>query len=449
MLSTLNRTSIWQRLLIGLLFVAAASAFRAVFFSSLGRGIPYLVFYPAVMLAALYGGQLAGFVATLLTTSLCYFWVQQGYLSRLEELALVIFFISCIIVSMVCESLRRSQIQAKLSTARAEALNQELRSEVANREQLMMTYAHLASIVESSEAAIIGKDLAGNVSSWNAAAERIFGYAASEMVGASINRLIPLDRLDDEQAIVRQIQHGERVAPFETVRLTKDGQLLEVSVTESPIRDAAAKVVGTSKVAHDITARKRAEETMRRMATVVKDSNDAITIQDFGGRITAWNHGAELMYGYSEAEALTENIERLTAPGKVAEQKDFICRLIAGEAITSFETQRVTKDGRVLDVWMTVTKLIDEAGKPVGLASTERDITERKRVEEALREHDAELRLRNETLSRFNGVAVGRELRMIELKREVNELCEKLGEPPRHKIARTETIPAAEPETLA
>jgi len=261
--------------------------------------------------------------------------------------------------------------------------------------------------------------------------------------------LIPLDRLDDEQAIVRQIQHGERVAPFETVRLTKDGQLLEVSVTESPIRDAAAKVVGTSKVAHDITARKRAEETMRRMATVVKDSNDAITIQDFGGRITAWNHGAELMYGYSEAEALTENIERLTAPGKVAEQKDFICRLIAGEAITSFETQRVTKDGRVLDVWMTVTKLIDEAGKPVGLASTERDITERKRVEEALREHDAELRLRNETLSRFNGVAVGRELRMIELKREVNELCEKLGEPPRHKIARTETIPAAEPETLA
>ena len=117
-----------------------------------------------------------------------------------------------------------------------------------------------------------------------------------------------------------------------------------------------------------------------------RDSNDAITIQDFEGRITAWNRGAELMYGYSEEEALVANIERLTAPGKVAEQKDFIRRLIAGEAITSFETQRVAKDGRILDVWMTVTKLVDKAGKPIGIASTERDITERKRTENALRE---------------------------------------------------------------
>ena len=141
--------------------------------------------------------------------------------------------------------------------------------------------------------------------------------------------------------------------------------------------------------------RERAENA-RRMATVVRDSNDAITIQDFEGKITAWNRGAELMYGYSEAEALAANIDRLTTPGKVAEQKDFIRRLIAGEAITSFETQRVTKDGRVLDVWMTVTKLMDEAGKPVGLASTERDITERKQAEETLRENEAALRASEE-----------------------------------------------------
>ncbi|MFH1834461.1 MAG: ATP-binding protein, partial [bacterium] len=129
---------------------------------------------------------------------------------------------------------------------------------------------------------------------------------------------------------------------------------------------------------------KREEENLRRMATVVRDSNDAITIQDFEGRITAWNHGAELMYGHSEAEALLMNIERLTAPEKVAEQKGFIRRLVAGEDVTSFETQRVTKDGRVVDVWMTVTKLMDDAGKPIGLASTERDITERKKLEEQI-----------------------------------------------------------------
>jgi PAS domain S-box-containing protein len=130
------------------------------------------------------------------------------------------------------------------------------------------------------------------------------------------------------------------------------------------------------------------------MVTVVRDSNDAITIQDFEGRITAWNHGAELMYGYSEAEALATNIERLTAPGKVAEHKDFIRRLIAGEAVTSFETQRVTKDGRILDVWMTVTKLVDKARKPIGIASTERDITELKRTEEEVRKLNAELEQR-------------------------------------------------------
>jgi two-component system CheB/CheR fusion protein len=100
------------------------------------------------------------------------------------------------------------------------------------------------------------------------------------------------------------------------------------------------------------------------MATVVRDSNDAITIQDFEGRITAWNRGAELMYGYGEEEAIRMNIGHLTVPDKVEEQKDFSRRLFSGEAVTSFETQRLTKDGRTLDVWMTVTKLDDgnEAG---------------------------------------------------------------------------------------
>jgi len=152
------------------------------------------------------------------------------------------------------------------------------------------------------------------------------GYAASEIVGTSINRMIPLDRLDEEESIARKIQQGDKAAPFETMQLAKDGRPLEVSVTASPIRDAAGKIVGTSKVVRDIIAPKREEEKMRRMATVVKDSNDAITIQDFEGRITAWNRGAELMYGYGEAEALTTNIERLTTPGKVAEQKNFIRR---------------------------------------------------------------------------------------------------------------------------
>jgi PAS domain S-box-containing protein len=136
------------------------------------------------------------------------------------------------------------------------------------------------------------------------------------------------------------------------------------------------------------------ENKTRRLATVVRDSNDAITIQDFEGRITAWNHGAELMYGYSEEEALQINIGRLTPTDREEEQKDFTRRLIAGEAITSLETQRVTQDGRILDIWMTVTKLVDDTGKPIGIASTERDITARRRAVEEVHKLNAELEQR-------------------------------------------------------
>jgi PAS domain S-box-containing protein len=142
--------------------------------------------------------------------------------------------------------------------------------------------------------------------------------------------------------------------------------------------------------------RKNEEAKIKRLATVVRDSNDAITIQDFEGQIIVWNRGAELMYGYSEEEALQMNIGRLTPPDKAVEQKEFTRRLIAGEAITSFETQRAAKDGRILDVWLTVTKVLDDTGTPIGIASTERDITERKKLEKDLRRLNVELEERVE-----------------------------------------------------
>jgi two-component system CheB/CheR fusion protein len=205
-------------------------------------------------------------------------------------------------------------------------------------------------------------------------------------------------------------------------------------MTVTKLVDEAGKPIGVASTERDISVRKREAEEASRMATVVRDSNDAITIQDFQGRITAWNRGAELMYGYSEAEALVANIDRLTAPGKVAEQKDFIRRLEAGEAVTSLETQRVTKDGRILDVWMTVTKLVDEAGKPIGIASTERDISVRKRAAEKLQQQTDELRARNEELMRFNRAVVGRELQMVKLKQQINELCREMGKPLMHRL---------------
>ena len=122
-------------------------------------------------------------------------------------------------------------------------------------------------------------------------------------------------------------------------------------------------------------ARTAVQGNLRYTATLVRDSNDAIMVQDFTGRISTWNHGAELMYGYSNAEALQMTIWRLVPPGKVAGLKEIMRRLMAGEWIASFATQRMAKDGQILDVWLTVTKLVDGDGRPIGIASTGRDIT--------------------------------------------------------------------------
>jgi PAS domain S-box-containing protein len=123
--------------------------------------------------------------------------------------------------------------------------------------------AMLAAIVQSSDDAIISKTLNGIVTSWNAAAERIFGHTAAEMVGQSILTIIPPDRHQEEPAILERIRRGERVEHFETKRITKDGRLLDISLTISPVRDKTGKVIGVSKIARNITDQKQAQRLIR------------------------------------------------------------------------------------------------------------------------------------------------------------------------------------------
>jgi PAS domain S-box-containing protein len=132
--------------------------------------------------------------------------------------------------------------------------------DVTERHLAEITSHRLGAIVASSDDAIIGKDLNSIITSWNFGAERIFGYTADEMIGTSIMRLIPPDRHEEEREILTRIRRGERFDHFETIRLAKDGRQLNVSITISPIKDSTGRVVGASKVARDITERKRAEE---------------------------------------------------------------------------------------------------------------------------------------------------------------------------------------------
>src|SRR6195952_3268738 len=132
-------------------------------------------------------------------------------------------------------------------------------------------------------------------------------------------------------------------------------------------------------------------EKFRRMATVIQDSNDAITFQDLEGNILAWNQGAEIIYGYSQAEALSMNIVDTVPKEYQEEARGFLASLKRGELLPNLETKRKHKDGRIIDVWLTNTKLTDDKGILTGIATTERDITERKQSEASLREKFREL----------------------------------------------------------
>ena len=122
----------------------------------------------------------------------------------------------------------------------------------------------LAAIVESSDDAIVSKDLNGIINSWNKGAERILGYTAEEVIGKPITILIPADRQDEETEILERIRRGERIEHFETVRRRKDGSLINVSLTVSPIKNERGEVIGASKIARDITQSKEAQEQLRR-----------------------------------------------------------------------------------------------------------------------------------------------------------------------------------------
>jgi two-component system sensor kinase FixL len=161
-----------------------------------------------------------------------------------------------------------------------------------------------------------------------------------------------------------------------------------------PYRTADNRIDGVVITFFDITERVVAEARARLFATLLQESNDAITVQDLDGRITAWNRGAERIYGYSESEAVGMNIRDMVPPDGRAEALELVKRIAAGENIQSFETQRLTRDGRTLDVWLTLTRVNDAAGIPGALSTTERDITAVKQAQEELRQLNQSLEQR-------------------------------------------------------
>lgn len=181
----------------------------------------------------------------------------------------------------------------------------------------------LAAIVESSDDAIIGKDLKGLVQTWNKGAERLYGYARSEMLGRTMELLLPADRADEESSILAGIQAGNRFHHFETTRRRKNGDIISVSLTISPIRNEAGEIIGASHIARDITERAKFERIRSQLAAIVESSRDAIVGKSLDGVVETWNRAAELLYGYSASEIIGRPIDILLPPDRPNEEKRF------------------------------------------------------------------------------------------------------------------------------
>jgi PAS domain S-box-containing protein len=246
----------------------------------------------------------------------------------------------------------------------------------------------LAAIVESSQDAIISKTLDGIITSWNAAASHMFGYSPEEMIGQPIFKLIPPEMHAEEHEILKKLRSGERIQHYETYRLCKDGTRREVSLTISPIKNERGVVIGASKIARDISDRKRANEARFRLAAIVDSSEDAIISKDLNGIVTSWNTAAERLFGYSAKEMIGKSILTIIPPELHSEEPEILRTLIAGKRIEHHETVRLRKDGQRVAVSLSISPLRDQDGHIIGASKTARDISERQRVQEALIESE-------------------------------------------------------------
>jgi len=249
------------------------------------------------------------------------------------------------------------------------------------------------AIIDSTDDAIIGKSLEGIISSWNPGAETVFGYSAEEAIGQPLQMLIPPGREKEEPEILARLSRGERVVHFESVRRRKDGQLIDVSVTISPIFNEERKVIGASKIARDITGRRRAESELRTRSHAIEQSPASIVITDPAGNIEYVNPRFEQVTGYTRAEVLGKN-PRVLKSGMNPEGlyvqlwQAITC---GGEWRGDLCNRR--KNGELFWEFAVISAVKGPNGRVEHYAAVKEDITERKRAEAALRENERNLQL--------------------------------------------------------
>ena len=357
-----------------------------------------ILFVLPILLCAYVGGVRLGLLATAVAVlGGDYFLIEPKFnffpTNQADVVGLTILTVIGVLLSLLMELL----LHARHGSDRA--LAEYKRAEAAG--------TLLAAIVESSFDAIIGKDLEGIVTSWNAGAERMFGYTAEEMLGQSVSLLIPPDRKDDEAQILDRIKQGGRMEHFETVRRRKDGKLIDVSVTVSPIKDDTGKVIGASKVARDITQQKQAKEELinnrAQLQAIFDNMTEAVMVMDRNCQFVHLNPLAASLHGLIDPvttmEELVERVEGVSLTGELILPEEWpLMRALRGDFVHDYEMGVRRKDnGRVIFAACNASPVRNEAGEPTRIILTFRDTTGSKLAEEALQESDERLRTVTDT----------------------------------------------------
>ena len=262
-------------------------------------------------------------------------------------------------------------------------------------DQVSQGTAFMQAVLESARDAILICNAEGIVTNWNDAAAELFGYSAQEIVGQPVTTLTPTNRLDEERPMLDRIARNEAISDYQTQRLRKDGQPIEVYLSVTPVLDETTNLLGAIHVLRSYSKGSQLDPQML-LAAIFESADDAIITKDLNGVITSWNPGAERMFGYEAAEMIGKPISNLIPSDQPDEETNILRRIRTGKPVDHYETKRQTKDDRIIDISLTVSPIRDSTGNIVGASKIARDITEKKRIE--VREREAKQRA--EALSR-------------------------------------------------
>jgi len=264
-----------------------------------------------------------------------------------------------------------------------------------------------AAIIESSDDAIIGKSLNGIIESWNAGAERIFGYSSSEAIGSPLTMLIPPDRVNEDLEIISRISRGERVSHFETIRRRKDGQLINVSISISPIMDVAGHVIGSSKIARDITEAKHVAKALQHRQIMMERTESMARLASFewdvDTNVVTWSPEMFVIFGRDPAlgvPSLEGQVELYTSESSTL-LFDVVRKAVSKGTPYELELMTVQPDGEQRPCLVKGFPERDDNGRVVRVTGLIQDITERKRTDDVIKQlayHDSLTHLPNRRL---------------------------------------------------